>query len=98
MSTVRLVDTPSFDEAALPLALVDLHGRVVRVNEALATFLARPAEQIVGRDLAEYPSSRCGVLPINPVCTRLTANPRLQPTRRRPPLVNMMPLRPPPRS
>src|SRR5512144_2069922 len=54
MSAVRLVDTPSFDEAALPLALVDLRGRVVRANEALAAFLARPSEQIVGRDLAEF--------------------------------------------
>src|SRR5512144_633474 len=53
MSAVRLVDTPSFDEAAHPLALVDLRGRVVRANAALAAFLARPSGQIVGRDLAE---------------------------------------------
>src|SRR5512144_1538239 len=62
--SLQLTDAPSFDEAALPLALIDLDGRFRRVNAAFAEFLGRAPSDLVGRHIGEiaHPDDRQAAL------------------------------------
>jgi diguanylate cyclase (GGDEF)-like protein/PAS domain S-box-containing protein len=44
----------AFENNMAAMAVIDLQGRVVRVNDALTNFLLFPREEIVGRDMEDF--------------------------------------------
>ncbi len=44
----------AFDQALIPLAILDMDGAMLRVNRSLCELFARPAEELLGHDLQDF--------------------------------------------